>query len=548
MCLDIPGSAEKGHQIDRGEPARAALGRGSVLAAWALAVVVTLFAATVSVAGARSSAPPSRQLGTNLTLPTDSGSEVPFVDVFHLARPWVSQRDGMPYGQGGPLDLDSNGWVRSLPPGQHADTLMLDNGGHHPAGRYSVLYDGRGTLDFQHSARVVSSSVGRIDIEVPAYVPGAMNAISLRIVTTDPADYLRNIRVLLPGHVGDYKRHPFNPAFLDAIRPFATVRFMEWMDTNYNPPGDWSKRPTPQSATWHRTAGGVPVEVMVNLANTLHADPWFTLPHTATNDYVRRFATVVRKRLAPSLVPHVEYTNEAWNSVFPQSKYVDDLGAALGLSTDRYLAGLRDYSDRAVEVFSIWGHVFGHRRFHRVLATQSSPWALTQVLSWHGDFRRADEAAIAPYFGIRGTNDPVIGPQIAAWSVDKVLSAAEQTIRVVYPPIGAQIVAVTKADGLALVAYEGGQGLVGSGPMQNNNQLTDLLIAANRAPRMYDLYIEYLDEWQRLGGGLFMNYADVVVPSKYGSWGALEYLGQSLATAPKYRALLAWMGPSRRRG
>ena len=494
--------------------------------------------------------PPARELGTNLTLPVDWDSEVPFVDVFRLARPWMSQRDGVPNAQDAPLALDAHGWVASLAPGQHADTVMLDNGGYYPAGRYTVLYDGSGRLDFLGTARVLCSSAGRILIDMPAHPRGAggISGIRLRIVTTDPADHVRDIRVLMPGHATDYRTHAFNPSFLNAIRPFAALRFVAWMATDDNPPGDWSKRPTLESYTWHRVAGGVPVEVLVDLANTLHVSPWFTLPHAASDEYVRRFATIVRDRLDPGLIPHVEYTNEVWNGVFSQSRYVQDQGMALGLSSNRFQAGLRFYSQRAVQVFSIWAGVFGHRRFHRVLSAQAaSPWTLGQVLSWHDDFRQADEAAVAPYFTIHGLNDPTTAAQIATWSVGQVLDAADQAIRTFVHDTTAQEVRIAHADGLPLVAYEGGQSLVGGGSAQNDARLADLLIAANRSPRMYRLYTEYLDEWHKLGGGLFMNFADVSLPSKYGSWGALEFLGQNVATAPKYKALIGWIKARRRK-
>ena len=503
--------------------------------------VVIAAALFAGAAPAVAAATAPRQLGTNLTLPVDYDSEVPFVNVFRLARPWISDA---------PLKLDSHGWVTSLAPGQRADTAMLDNGGYYPAGRYTVLYDGSGTLDFLGTARVVTSSPGRIELDVSAHALGAIgpSGIRLRIVTTDPSNYLRDIRVLMPGHASDYRKHPFNPAFLNAIRAFRWLRFVAWMATDDDPPGEWSQRPTPQSYTWHRRAGGVPVETLVDLANTLHAAPWFTLPHTATDDYVRRFATIVRDRLAPGLIPHVEYTNEVWNGVFTQSKYVQDQGGALGLSGNRFQAGLRYYSQRAVQVFSIWAGVFGRRRFYRVLSAQAAnPWTLQQVLGWQNDYRHADEAAVAPYFGIRGLNDPTTAAQIATWTVGQVLDAAEQNILTFVHDTTAQEVEIAHADGLALVAYEGGQSLVAVGSAQNNGQLTNLLIAANRAPRMYRLYTEYLDQWQRLGGGLFMNFADVSLPSKYGSWGALEYLGQPIAGAPKYRALLDWIKASQRR-
>lgn len=512
------------------------------------ATLVLVLGGTAPVAsGARGV--PVRELGTNLTLPVDWDTEVPFVDVFRLTRPWISQRDGAPYGQGGPLDLDSHGWIASLSPGQHADTVMLDNGGYYPAGRYTLLYDGSGTLDFLGTARVVSSSAGRIELDVPAHAHGSsgIGGIRLRIVTTDRANYVRDIRVLMPGHASDYRRHPFNPAFLNTIRPFRQLRFVAWMATDHNPPGAWGKRSTLQTYTWQPLTGGVPVEVLVGLANTLHASPWFTLPHSATDEYIRRFAAIVRDRLAPGLIPHVEYTNEAWNGVFSQAGYVQDQGIALGLSSNRFQAGLRYYSQRAVQVLSIWARVFGHRRFYRVLSAQAAnPWTLNQVLSWHDDYRHADEAAVAPYFTIRALDDPTTASQIATWPVSQVLDAADQAIRTFVRDTTTQEVGMAHADGLPLVAYEGGQSLVAGGSAQNNAQLTNLLIAANRSPRMYSLYTEYLDQWKRVGGGLFMNFADVWLPSKYGSWGALEYLGQDIAAAPKYRALMAWISAGQR--
>ena len=47
-----------------------------------------------------------------------------------------------------PLDVDQNGWVRSLAPGQIASSLMLRGFSNYPAGQYLVRYKGEGTLAF----------------------------------------------------------------------------------------------------------------------------------------------------------------------------------------------------------------------------------------------------------------------------------------------------------------------------------------------------------------------------------------------------------------
>jgi hypothetical protein len=46
------------------------------------------------------------RLGMNLNGPADWNTELPFIDVFHLSREWISQQEGKPWGQGPKLDLD----------------------------------------------------------------------------------------------------------------------------------------------------------------------------------------------------------------------------------------------------------------------------------------------------------------------------------------------------------------------------------------------------------------------------------------------------------
>src|SRR5690606_3686334 len=101
---------------------------------------------------------------------------------------------------------------------------------------------------------------------------------------------------------------------------------------------------------------------------------------------------------------------------------------------------------------------------------------------------------------------------------------------------------ITEAHQLSLIAYEGGQHLVGVAGMENNDTLTALFHATNRQPAMYTLYMDYLTQWHRLGGGLFVNFSSVDTFTKWGSWGVLEYQDQPLDDAPKYRALLDYVG------
>ena len=78
--------------------------------------------------------------------------------------------------------------------------------------------------------------------------------------------------------------------------------------------------------------------------------------------------------------------------------------------------------------------------------------------------------------------------------------------------------------------------MVGVRGVENNQDITNLFIEANRDPRMGEIYNEYLTKWHELGGGLFMNFSSIKKPSKWGSWGVLEHVEQQ--GSPKYDALI----------
>src|SRR5215207_7082671 len=85
-------------------------------------------------------------IGINLSAVYDWTTEQPFVDVFKTARPWISQKEGAAWGEGGDLALMPEGWVAELAPGQYAETLMFTSDPAYPAGNYTVFYDGEGQI------------------------------------------------------------------------------------------------------------------------------------------------------------------------------------------------------------------------------------------------------------------------------------------------------------------------------------------------------------------------------------------------------------------
>lgn len=476
-------------------------------------------------------------LGLNLAGVVDYSSEIVFTDAFKAARPWISQAQGQPWGQGGPLEVDAKGHVKSLAPGQFAEAIVW-NGfeNRFPTGRFTCLYDGDGDLDFGFDAKAAAGLRSRITVAVnPKDGQG-----SVRLLRTNPRNPVRNIRFILPGFEQTYRNQIFHPDFLKRWQGFPVFRFMDWQKTNNSEQVEWADRPTPDM--FSQAVRGVAVEYLVKLCNTQNVEPWFCMPHKASDDYVRQFATLVKETLKPTLKAHVEYSNECWNGIFAQANWCQEQGRKLGLSNNDYEAQLRYYSRRSVEVFQIWEAVFGGKeRLVRVLAAQSaSPWTGTTIMDWQQASKSADAIAIAPYFGNR-FGDPKTADRTAALSAGELIGELRADLAESRKQMQAYTAEARKR-GLRLFAYEGGQHLVGYQGAENNDRLTKLFHAANRHPGMRDLYLQNLADWRDAGGELFCAFSSMALSSKWGNWGLLENTAQDPATAPKYRAVREFFG------
>ncbi|MBM4016996.1 MAG: hypothetical protein FJ288_01500 [Planctomycetes bacterium] len=495
--------------------------------------------AAESAAGAGPPPPARSRLGINLAGPADWNTEYPFVDVFRLSRKWISQRKGQPWGKGPELICDARGWVKKLDADCWAETPLC-TGGHAPSGQYVCLYEGDGAIEFKGRgpARVVSQEAGRMVVEID----GAQGFFLL-LRRTNPDNYVRNIRVIMPGFEKTYAKDPFHPDFLGRWRGFNTLRFMDWMETNGSQVSRWEDRPVPEDATF--CARGVPVEVMVDLANRLKANPWFCMPHLATDDYVRNFARVVKERLDPSLRAHVEYSNEVWNSMFAQTKYAGEEGVKLGFAEKPWEAGWRYSAYRSVQMFKIWEEVFGGRnRLVRVIASQCAANVSEEKLRFQDAAKQCDALAIAPYISFiistkAGKDKPDAGA-VAGWTLDQLLDHVEKNCLPRSIRNMEEQKKIADRYGLRLMAYEAGQHLVGAGGGENEGAMTKLFQAANRHPRMGEFYTRYLDGWKAAGGDLMCIFSSVGRWSKWGSWGLLEYADETEKDQPKFRAVMEW--------
>jgi hypothetical protein len=214
----------------------------------------------------------SKYAGINLSGIAYYSSELPFVDLMKSSMGWTSQQDGV-WGKPSDLTLRPDGYPASLKPGQQALTALAY--GHYPLGQYVILWEGDGSISFPLNAgKIVKTEPHRIVLELSANT----GPMWMRIARTNPADPVRNVRYLMPGTESSYSTQSFNVEFLKKVAPFSVLRFMDWGATNGSRVAEWADRSHVTDLTYGE-GHGVPVEVIIDLANTLHVDPWFCIPH-----------------------------------------------------------------------------------------------------------------------------------------------------------------------------------------------------------------------------------------------------------------------------
>jgi hypothetical protein len=514
-------------------------------------------------------------LGLNTADVREDTSSVQFLNLFKSAIPF---QETIPWGTSKDVEFDKNGWPTKLNGGQ-AGTKFLNRlpEGTVEDGFFTVLYDGEGEIFYGNDARLIVHRPNKDVIEIKAGKDHILNA-SLFIKKTTADNYIRNIRILPEGGVcegtpdirvkqadqcgakkflsfeeyhqplGEDKeanKHSlvFNPDYLHFMKDFQVLRFMNMSGMTRNPVVEWDKRNTQEKASWGGKYGsrGAPVELMVALANQVKADPWFSMPYKASDDYIRQFAEYVHQHLDPDLKAYIEYSNEVWNPIFIHQDFAIEQGQKASLDENRVTAGYKWYSRRSVETFKIWEQAFGGQE--RLIRTLGS-WASNQnmsslILSFENAFQYTDAIAIGPYVSahpkeLRKANDvddvfKLMMDKTSKWGMRSIISYIQKQAK------------VANSYGVDLVAYEGGQHLVDWDTRKVDDDPNPLLYAANRDPRMGVIYDELLREWRRAGGKLFVAFSAPRIYSWYGSWGIKEHIRQPRSEAPKYDALLRFL-------
>ncbi|HMI18737.1 MAG TPA: hypothetical protein VK533_04255 [Sphingomonas sp.] len=486
---------------------------------WTRAAAAAGVAAAGSGLAAAASLPvPPTTIGINLSSPAPYRASRAFANLV-LGSNWQLAAPKPPPIT--PDQLDKDGNLLRLP-NDIAVYRMLNQPAFGSDATIRCTFAGRGMIKVAGSGVRGNNTGGANDVTFHWVNNGSYgkSLIMLKIIALDQTNPIRDLdcrEANMPRNIR------FEPHFLDFVRQFKVIRFMDWQNTNNNAPVTWGTRHTPSSVEV-RDQDGVSVEDMVDLATQTNTDAWFNMPWNADDDYVRRFAQYVHDHLPRDRHVYVEAGNEVWNAQFPASKQAKQEGVDEGLSPNPEDARLFRYAEKLTQVMDIWAKVFADRpgQLIRVANCQNGPNRSNQVLAYKDTAKHIDALATAPYFGFDlRINPPTNTDEAFARMndlVDKALDSAGHAKAVAYK------------FGKRYIAYEAGQHII----LRKDKELPPLI---QRDPRMYDAYKRYLDTWREKFGDTIMMFDSVQPIVGTGSWGLLEYLGQPVADAPKMRAV-----------
>lgn len=515
----------------------------------------------------------SYPVGINIGINRYWSSQVIFVDAFKASSMWIpniSDSTHPSYNSVWDTDvdipLDARGYPLEIPytptsgewagvPQRVSSVIWGGMEGHFPTGTYTLIFEGTGRMTVGNWSGQRNEFVngGTYQVEVVS----ANEGIIFELYESSAADPVRNIRFILPGYEDTYSEQPFYPRYIEGLQIFQVIRATLTIgmlgyyecdngvdDTSADCVMTWGNRAKTDYARYS-TLQGIPYKLLIDLINKTKADMWVNVMHAADDDYIRNFASLIKERLASDRKIYLELANETWNlesNNFPQTYYYRNKGLAAGLDTDAKEAGRKYFMKRQFETYAIFDEVFGDQstRIITVLGTQFGvDWEHQRRIANISDSTvnpngiRPDVFAIGAYFGGHINES---GADPATITVDGVLDLTEHELTDMLVPRLQSVKTLTEANGMELIAYEGGTHIVDYDNLWGDHQTK--LRDANRHDRMSEIFNDFLDIWERENPGKLLMLHDYVSYPQGGSFfGLLEWTDQDIADAPKYRTV-----------
>jgi hypothetical protein len=457
------------------------------------------------------------QIGVNLpSLDAFSGQRV-FANLATVSR-WRSAGN-RPWTIMPPDQLDKDGAVKFLEPGQVAPLFLASPPGPFKSVRVQCRFQGEGKLNGHGFLTYRGQFGNRVDFDA-TWRPDDPNGY-IQIFETNPRNPLRSVDCREPHMPSDAT---FDAAFIRALKGFKVIRFLDWQWVNNNQGGNWANFVSPGHQSFSLAPEGTRPDLMVELANQAAIDPWFIMPYRADDHYIRSFANLVKERLAPDRKVYVEFGNEIWNYANPATQQALKEGNALGLSSNEHQALLLRYAQKSRNALKIWSEVFksDEHRLIRVVSTQNVNPGSAKIVLGHEDLANyVDALATAPYFYAKTDS-------YGMDSLDGLFAELDRSVNAAID-FALKNKAVANSFGKRYIAYEAGQHLV----------IKDAAYAraVQRDPRMGKAYVRYLTLWQEQVGDLIVQYSLTGSIGGSGAWGLREYADQPPAEAPKWQAV-----------
>lgn len=230
----------------------------------------------------------------------------------------------------GHVDAETT-WITSTTlPGDFWKTLTVDSSDTFFAGKqYRMRWSGAGTMTIGFGGTIDSTSANEI-----IFTKGT-GGLQVR-ATSGPITDLTIVDVNNAARFDAGER--IDPDYAALVADMRMLRFMDWNYVNWSPQDTWASRPIASVNSYAEDGNGdtinhkpgIPIELMVELCNTVKADMYFCFPHAADDTYVTNAATYIRDNLDAALTCYFERSNEVWNFGFTvQQAHFLAMGQAL---------------------------------------------------------------------------------------------------------------------------------------------------------------------------------------------------------------------------
>ena len=290
-----------------------------------------------------------------------------------------------------------------------------------------------GGCDLMNQVLLADGVTWTFDYKTTGYVIQICGAVG--------AGGVRNIRIPVLGHDINTceEGSKFVPEFPNYIKQFYGIRTMAgYTDSGSNwdtTLGNWDVWPRTNNTicgfSISTPAGNMdsltPIELYLEVCNEAYDLPgsnfrklWVNIHHMATDDFVTKFATLIRDTLNPNIEVQVEYSNEVWNYTFSQASWClsQSQNPTIAATAQLHYDGNRDlnvcrgrmYAWYALQAKLIFDTVWAERPGYRLPFKFILAWQMYAGMSWfptyieHVTNKPFSETfyglAVAPYFNL----------------------------------------------------------------------------------------------------------------------------------------------------